>query len=78
MERGTCTYWEKTKNKITGLFFSNWPGHPKKSHRRNVAQLPEVSTPLQVVRAKSYNEINKVVLRNKIKCLICRNFKILA
>ena len=42
-----------------------------------MAQFPEVSTLLQVLRAKSYNKINEV-LRNKIKCLVCRNFKILA
>lgn len=74
---GAFTYWEKTKTKITGLFFSDGLKHPKKSHRRNMAQFPEVSTLLQVLRAKSYNKINEV-LRNKIKCLVCRNFKILA
>lgn len=42
-----------------------------------MAQFPEVSTLLQVLRVESYNKINEV-LRNKIKCLICRNFKILA
>lgn len=67
----------KQKTKITGLFFSNWPGHPEKSHRRNLAQLSEVSTLLQVWRTESYNERNKVILRNKSKCLICRNFLIL-
>lgn len=43
----------KQKTKITGLFFSNWPGHPKKSHRINMAQLPKALALLEVLRAKS-------------------------
>lgn len=77
VEHGAFTYWEKTKTKITGLFFSDGLEHPKKSHRKNTAQFPEVSTLLQVLRVESYNKINEV-WRNKIKCLICRNLKILA
>ena len=65
----------KNQNHWPVLF--RWLEHPKKSHRRNMAQFPEVSTLLQVLRVESYNKINEV-LRNKIKCLICRNFKILA
>ena len=50
----------RKQNQITGLFFSDGLEHPKKSHRENTAQFPEVSTLLQVLRVESYNKINEV------------------
>lgn len=50
-------YGRKQKTKIASLFFKNWSGHPKKSHRINIVQLSEVSAWLEVLRAKNYPEI---------------------
>lgn len=52
---------ESKKPKIASLFFLNWPGHPKKCHRLNMVQFTEVSALLIVLRANSYNEINKTM-----------------
>lgn len=78
-----CVTWhmyllgESKKTKIAGLFFLNWPEHPKKCYRLNMAQFTEVSALLEVWRPNCYNEINKIMFRNKIKYPIYRNFKVL-